>query len=191
MADLRPQYSEEVVGHGHPTKTDVTNRAWNVEHEEDGTHKVLPGASGIKMWFYQNTAPIGWTLDATPSDDLLAVKGGAQAYNALGGTGAGTWTVAGLTKDAHTHAQAGAAGNGATGAGSAHTHGLERKTNTEDKDTGTVPWPSENITGGEATHTHTGPSHQHGATGIQSDSGVTSDATWRAKARLGIICTKD
>ena len=39
MADLRPQYNEEVVGHGHPTKADVTNRAWNVEHKEDGTHK--------------------------------------------------------------------------------------------------------------------------------------------------------
>ncbi len=39
MADLRPQYSEEVVGHGHPTKADVTSRAWNVEHKEDGTHK--------------------------------------------------------------------------------------------------------------------------------------------------------
>ena len=39
MADLRPQYSEEVVGHGHPTKADVTNRAWNIQHDEDGTHK--------------------------------------------------------------------------------------------------------------------------------------------------------
>lgn len=39
MADLRPQFNEEVVAHGHPTKDDVTNRAWNVEHDEDGTHK--------------------------------------------------------------------------------------------------------------------------------------------------------
>ncbi len=39
MADLRPQFSEEVVGANHPTKTDVTNRAWDIEHDEDGTHK--------------------------------------------------------------------------------------------------------------------------------------------------------
>lgn len=39
MADLRPQYTEEVVAHGHPTKADVTNRAYNVDHEPDGTHK--------------------------------------------------------------------------------------------------------------------------------------------------------
>ncbi len=39
MADLRPQHTEEAVGANHPTKTDVINRAYNVEHEEDGTHK--------------------------------------------------------------------------------------------------------------------------------------------------------
>lgn len=134
MADLRPKYSEEVVGHGHPTKDDVANRAWNVEHAEDGTHKILPGASGIKLWFYQNVAPTGWTLDATPSDDLLAVKGGAQAYNANGGTGAGTWTVAGLTKDAHTHAFTQPDG---------HSNHTALALN------------------GVGTHTHTGPSHYH------------------------------
>jgi len=41
MDDLRPQWNEEAVGANHPTKDDVINRAWNVEHEMDGTHKVL------------------------------------------------------------------------------------------------------------------------------------------------------
>jgi len=63
-----------------------------------------PMIAGTKMWFYQDVAPAGWTLDVAPGDELLAVKGGAEAYNAAGGTVAGTWTVAGLTKDAHTHA---------------------------------------------------------------------------------------
>ena len=36
--------------------------------------------TGTKAWFFQNTAPIGWTIDATVTDDLLAVKGGTQAY---------------------------------------------------------------------------------------------------------------
>ncbi len=43
MADLRPQYTEEAVGANHPTKADVINRAWNVEHEEDGTHGFPKG----------------------------------------------------------------------------------------------------------------------------------------------------
>lgn len=43
MADLRPQHNEEAVGANHPTKTDVINRAYNVEHAMDGTH-TLPKA---------------------------------------------------------------------------------------------------------------------------------------------------
>ncbi|GAF81613.1 unnamed protein product, partial [marine sediment metagenome] len=38
MADIRPQYNEEAVGANHPTKADVINRAFNVGHDEDGTH---------------------------------------------------------------------------------------------------------------------------------------------------------
>ena len=50
MADLRPQFSEEAVGANHPTKTDVINRAYNVEHDEDGTHGDITGDSIIKGW---------------------------------------------------------------------------------------------------------------------------------------------
>lgn len=39
MTDLRIQYSEEVVGAGHPTKGDTLNRLTAVEHNSDGTHK--------------------------------------------------------------------------------------------------------------------------------------------------------
>lgn len=41
MADLRPQYTEEAVGANHPTKADTINRAYNVEHDVDGTHKAI------------------------------------------------------------------------------------------------------------------------------------------------------
>lgn len=44
MADLRPQYTEEAVGANHPTKTDTINRAYNVEHDVDGTHKLPKSA---------------------------------------------------------------------------------------------------------------------------------------------------
>ena len=40
MADVRPQYNEEAVGANHPTKTDVINRAYDVEHFEDGSHVI-------------------------------------------------------------------------------------------------------------------------------------------------------
>lgn len=50
MADQIIQYTEEMVGAGHPTKSDTLNRALLIEHNSDGTHKfgeVGPGA-GLK-----------------------------------------------------------------------------------------------------------------------------------------------
>lgn len=41
--------------------------------------------AGTKMWFYANSAPTGWTIDSTPSDELLAIKGGST-YTAGGTT---------------------------------------------------------------------------------------------------------
>jgi len=50
MADLRPQYTEEAVGANHPTKTDVINRAYNVEHGIDGTHsKAITQLTASKL----------------------------------------------------------------------------------------------------------------------------------------------
>ena len=48
--------------------------------------------SGTKLYFYQDTAPSGWTIDAACVDALLAVKGGADAFDVVGGNQAGTWT---------------------------------------------------------------------------------------------------
>src|SRR4030066_2371167 len=38
MADQRISYTEQMVGAGHPTKTDTLNRLALVEHNADGTH---------------------------------------------------------------------------------------------------------------------------------------------------------
>jgi len=46
MADQRIQYTEEMVGAGHPTKSDTLNRLANVEHNNDGTHKAAAISSG-------------------------------------------------------------------------------------------------------------------------------------------------
>lgn len=41
MADQRLQYNEYVIGAGHPSLTDTANRLALVEHQTDGTHKVI------------------------------------------------------------------------------------------------------------------------------------------------------
>ncbi len=112
-----------------------------------------PMVAGTKMWFYQNVAPAGWTLDAVPGDELLAVKGGAQAYNVAGGTVAGSWTVAGLTKDAHTHAftQPNGHGNHAALTVNAHTNHTALALNNH----------TALALNNENAHTHTGPNHNH------------------------------
>lgn len=78
---------------------DVSNKIELFWKDEDGNvvqltsvGELLPFPSGTKMYFYQNVAPSGWTIDATCADALLAVKGGSQAYNVDGGNQAGTWT---------------------------------------------------------------------------------------------------
>lgn len=48
MANQRILASEEMVGHGHGTKADTLNRAYNVEHEEDGVHELI-GDSAIEF----------------------------------------------------------------------------------------------------------------------------------------------
>jgi len=41
-ADQRIQFTEQMVGAGHPTSADTLNRLTRVEHNTDGTHKYLP-----------------------------------------------------------------------------------------------------------------------------------------------------
>lgn len=52
MADQRIQYTEEMVGAGHPTKSDTLNRHPAIEHNMDGTHKMTGGVAGDV--FYHN-----------------------------------------------------------------------------------------------------------------------------------------
>ncbi len=63
MADLRPQHTEEAVGANHPTKTDVINRAYNVEHDEDGTHGAITTTLNL------TSGQIAFPATAVPSAD--------------------------------------------------------------------------------------------------------------------------
>lgn len=125
-----------------------------------------PFPAGTKLWFYQDTAPTGWTIDASVADSVIAVKGGTQAYNVSGGNLAGTWQQAGHTLTineipSHSHVL------------NMHNEWSVRQNNKgpylrPGKDGS--PITSDAIGGGQA--------HNHGN-------------TWRPYAAVGIICTKN
>ena len=172
------------------TKADFGTSAGTVCQGNDG--RFSP--AGTKMWFYQNTAPSGWVIDANPSDAVLAVKGASGAYNVNGGQQAGTWTQPNHahTGPSHTHTTGdctlaltqipphdhtygrqmfGVAAEmyGAGGAG--HNDGPIRTTSRS---------------GG-------GQPHNHGATGAAGTGDTSASATaatWRPLAQVGIICVK-
>lgn len=135
--------------------------------------------SGTKMWFWQNVAPEGWTIDATAADTILAVKGGVQAYNANGGTKFGTWT-----QPDHNHATAG------------HTLTVDEIPSHYHEVTGNVGTLSstkiESACADTNPQTHQtsavggGQAHDHG-----NVAGGATANTWRPLASVGIICTKD
>jgi hypothetical protein len=131
--------------------------------------------SGVKMYFYQNTAPAGWTIDGSVADTLLGVKGGTGAYNIAGGSLAGTWSQPG-----HTHTV------------SDHTHSVVIP--------GDAGWPHANIVGNGQLAVGRGHAEwvdymvynrtltSSSASGVTTSSGVAS--TYRPYAAVGIICTK-
>lgn len=52
---------------------------------------ILKGDASLKIPVYRNDTCEGWTIDSSVTDRVIALKGGSQAYNANGGTNAGTW----------------------------------------------------------------------------------------------------
>jgi hypothetical protein len=141
-----------------PKMRNEANDAWLGIMHADASHKI---------WVYRNTAPAGWAIDAAVVDVVLALKGGAQAYNANGGTQAGTWTQPDCTLSAanlpaHTH---GSSGN--------HTHTITTDngggaTNFQPPNTGTGAPGTSVTTSGTGAHEHTsvgsGTAHNHGTT---------------------------
>lgn len=131
--------------------------------------------SGVKMYFYQNTAPVGWTIDISVADALIGVKGGVNAFNVAGGNLAGTWTQPG-----HTHTI------------SDHTHSVVIP--------GDAGWPHGNIVGyGQLA---VGRGHAEWVDYMVSNRTLTSSSTggsttssgttntYRPYTAVGIICTK-
>jgi hypothetical protein len=64
-----------------------------------------PSNNGV-VPLYRNTAIEGWAVDSGVTDKVIALKGGAQAYNTNAGSVAGSWTISGITVSnhaSHTH----------------------------------------------------------------------------------------
>jgi hypothetical protein len=135
---------------------------------------VFYGNALNKIWMYSNTASDGWSIDAAVVDVVLSLKGGSQAYNATGGSQAGSWTQPNHTLvstevPVHTHSL------GANG-GHAHTVNIEVGTTGVSGGYGSIVGNSNHQSKAAATistvgnHSHTignsgsGGPHNHGAT---------------------------
>lgn len=127
--------------------------------------------TGTKAVFVQNSAPVGWTFDATQNDRVLRIT----STVANGGNIGGSWTISGVTVDgtvltiaqmpAHDHVlnqeDAGVANNAVVGKG-----------NATGATSSNVPVQS---TGGNQPHAH----------------GLTSDGSWRPQYQDVIVCTRN
>ena len=102
----------------YPRFLGLNNGTFNIAIPTNGfgaASKFMMGDSNTIAWFYLNAAPPGWKVTATGADTVLGVSGGANAYNANGGTAGGTWT-----QPNHTHT-----GPSHTHTGPSHTHNLQ------------------------------------------------------------------
>ncbi len=134
---------------------------------------IMAADASHKIWIYRNTAPDGWAIDSSVYDVVLALKGGTNAYNANGGTIAGTWTQPGHVHSmAHTH-------GGATGAGGSHSHNRQSQYGGGFAGEGNPDLGG--ITTTENPHTHA----------ISSESGNTANgatvSTYRPAAAVGTL----
>lgn len=143
---------------------------------------LIPAAT--KCWFYADTAPTGWTLDATPSDELLGVKGGS-VYTA-GGTTKGAWFASSAFD--HLHATNDHALSAAEMP--SHTHRVPHGSGSDSAHNNLGVQGCAALFGSyydTTTSAGSGNGHNHGNT----DSTTVNQSAWRPKARVGIICSKN
>ena len=119
--EMQGKFTNQIVS-GVPAGGDVTNKGRLLYDDvtEDtyiadnsGDWKPTAGVEqGSVMWFYQDTAPTGWTIVAALAQDtVIGVKSsGADTYDTGGTNNLGTWT-----QPNHTH------GDGSY-AGPSHNH---------------------------------------------------------------------
>lgn len=133
---------------------------------------VVQFPSGTKQWFYQPAAPTGWTIDAALGDCVLAVHGSSTYGGSTGGgQQQGDWV-----QPTHTHT---VDVWGSNKTGTILTHTAESHTWIIN-DANDLSW--------EAT---SGPSSYPGAGKRETTAAGATVGTWRPKANVGIIASKD
>jgi hypothetical protein len=171
---------------------------------------IMTGNTLTIAWFYLNTAPPGWVVQATGADTVIGVAGGSYSFNVSGGNpdSSATWVITGLTADSHAHtvsSHAHAAG--------AHLHPVYDYRDSDNSayydESGVqqyITYSSRGYVGLVVTATAASSSLAHdlntGAgsgdtgyaspnTGAASASGVTAAGTWRPKASIGKLFKMD
>jgi hypothetical protein len=144
--------------------------------------KFMLGNSSTITWFYLNTAPPGWKALSTGADMVLAISGGSAAYNVNGGNpdSSATWSISGLTADAHTH----------TGPSHTHTVPISGWGNEDASTTGYI-LTNAGTSHGTATIAVTSNAGGTGASGAASATGVSASGSWRPKASVGKLFQLD
>jgi len=146
----------------------TTKQLWIADSSEwksAGQNGDIP--IGTEMWFYANSAPDGWTLNGTPSDQLLAVEGGSTYTT--GGAAAGSFTMPN-----HSHSL------------NSHIHRFAGNTSTLNR----YIHKGDDYVAGVGTHYHT---YDIGSTGPSPSTTDSSGsvAGYRPESHVGIICTKN
>jgi hypothetical protein len=150
--------------------------------------------SATAMWFYQNSAPTGWTIIATTQDTLLAVKYGAGTYT-TGGSVQGAWsnlehshgagTLVGGTHNHQWYSYAGSESNTYQADGSTllvvNTNGVSATKGILSRVTHADSWRWD-----QESYTKNATPSLSGSTAAS-----TTLTAARPAAHVGIICTKD
>jgi len=183
-----------------------TKTAWTVSLSAPVTTLTFGTfPAGTKMLFYQDAAPLSWTILDTLDDKVVYVTKGSAAGGQTGGAvhSSGTWT-----QPAHNHT-----GGSHTHTGPSHTHTGPSHTHRVAGTTGTPSYhdyyddvdPAQGSAAGN-NHTHNIDFYsQSGGTGNTGEGGTGSTGaggteatganatanTWRPAAYSMIMCSKD
>ena len=173
----------------------------------DDTNGIVYGSipSGAKMYFYQATAPDGFTIVESVGDKLLAVVDSTSTTydSTAAGNTTDDWTISGLSDAGHTHSYSGVI---------AHTHSLSINSQgisatvgyviasgspnspNVDRHDGVGPPYAHNQSVSLGSHSHSGTALSTGSasqTTLSGTASISQDGTWRPSAAIGIIASKD